>query len=792
MKKKTVLMMLFALCFAIITHGQAITLKGTVLDAIDKTKLIGANVRIGDTYLATSTNEKGEFVFNDLRKGNYEVIISYIGYKTHKISLSLHESQTLSIVLERQSITTEEVVITSSRANEKVPTTWTTVTAKEMKQAGIMKDIPLLLEFSPSVVSTTDAGVGVGYSGMRVRGTDITRINVTLNGVPVNDPESHEVYWVNIPDLIGSLDNIQIQRGVGTSSNGAAAFGASINLQTSKPSDSPFAELNSSYGSFNSLSNSIRFGTGSIGKNWIIDGRLSQVSSDGYIDRAYTKLNSFYINTGYYGQKTVLKFMILNGKELTYQAWGGVPKDSLKTNRTYNPYFYDNEIDNYKQQHYHLTAIHQVNQNIYLNSTLFLVKGLGYYEQYKSEAKFSKYGLQNFIIGGDTINKTDLIQQKHLDNMYYGLNLNGNYNYENIFRLQTGLSASNYTNDHFGKLIWMQYADIVPKDYKWHNNSGHKKEISYFVKAGYDVLENLTLFGDILYRNINYKIEGNHDDLRDITQSHVFNFFNPKTGLVYSISDYDNIYASVSVANREPSRNNFKDAEEGKVPKPEKLIDYELGYIKKKQNVMFQTNLYYMDYINQLVMTGEINNVGAVIMSNVAKSYRFGIESAFGLNLGRKINIQANLTLSRNKINDYTEYVDDWDTGLQQENYLGKTSISFSPEIVGSGIMEYTPYKNIHLFLNAKYVGKQYIDNSSSHERMLNPYFVSNFRIDYDLPLKLLKRTTLSFQVLNLFNEQYESNAWVYRYLYGGKEYAMDGYFPQAGRHYMCSINIQF
>lgn len=799
-------------------YAQNHNLRGIVKDASSNDYLVGATVRLKNTFFATSTNIDGSFVFENLKPAKYVVIVSFVGYQTLEKEIDLKSNLVLSFEMERTIVTTEEVLISGLRAGDRTPSTKQNISREFLISRSYGQDLPILLSLTPSVVSTTDAGAGVGYTDLRIRGTEISRINVTLNGVPVNDPESHGVFWVNMPDLASSIENIQIQRGVGTSANGAAAFGASINIQTTKLSPEPFAEIRSSTGSFNTFSNSVSFGTGIINNKWSFDGRLSKISSDGFIDRAASDLESYLFNAVYLSEKNILRLTLIGGREVTYQAWNGIPKARLNSDslemlrylnhglysqeqylhminsnpRTYNHYTYPNEIDNYAQYHYHLNFMRQHNKNLSFNATAFLVAGAGYFEQFKSNRKFTDYNLIPPIIGNDTIKRTDLVQQKHLDNIFYGINVAANYKSFKKFNLTSGLSLNHYTNDHFGNIIWMQTAGNTPKDFQWYFNKGNKTDFSLFTRVNYQLSEKINLFGDVLYRNINYDMRGIHDDLRDITQTHVFNFFGPKAGVFYTINNSNELYTSVAFAEREPSRNNFRDADEGSIIKPERLTNIESGYNLRHRNILINANIYYMQYKDQLVMTGLINNVGDPIMINVPESYRLGFEFLTSMRINEKLQINANLSLSRNKIREFTAFVDNWDTGTQDSKVHTNTNISFSPSVVSACEIKYTPFERFNIVLKTKYVGKQYIDNTSSDRRMLQPWTASDLRLSYQLPKSIFKDAVLNFNIINLFNSEYETNAWVYRYKLGGEEYEMDGYFPHAGRHFMIGTRIRF
>jgi iron complex outermembrane recepter protein len=793
MKKNFINFMLMMAFHSLIqAQYQHATLNGTVYDSETGIPLPGAHVRLDGTFYASITNGEGKFHLKNIKKGVYTISISYVGYLTYEALVDTKSTHSLEIFLAYASITTEEVIIRAGRAEELTPGTHQTIKGEKLREISSGQDLPVLLDLTPSLVSTSDAGAGIGYTGLRIRGTDISRINVTINGVPLNDPESHGVFWVNMPDLAGSVDNIQIQRGVGTSSNGAAAFGASINIQTTKLMAEPLAEISSNAGSFNTFSNSIKFGTGLIEGRWAFDGRLSRITSDGYIDRAFSNLNSFFFNAGHYGDKNVFRFTMTGGKEKTYQAWGGVPKDSLETNRTFNPYTYENETDNYTQKHFHLNFMRQHNLKLSLNATAFLIRGKGHFEQFKDNRKLTSYGLTPVIIGNDTLIRSDIIQQKHLDNIFYGINVAAHYDSRKQLKITTGGSANHYTNDHFGNIIWMQYANEVPKDFQWYYNNGTKTDISAYIRGSYIISGKFNIFGDILYRHIHYNMNGIHDDLRDLTQTHTYDFINPKGGVYFTFNNQHECYASVAVAGREPSRNNFRDADENTVVHPERLIDYEAGYHLKLKKLMISTTLFFMDYKDQLVLTGKINNVGDPVMVNVPESYRTGIEIITSLKISSQIELDANISVSRNRISDFTEWVDNWDTGEQVSDYLGETDISFSPSVISGAELKFSPVRMLQLAITSKYVSKQYIDNTSSEDRMLNPWFVNHLRAEIKLPFGFVKNTRLRLNVLNIFDQKYESNAWVYRYYEGGQQYSIDGYFPQAGRHYMVSINLRF
>ncbi|MEA2106414.1 MAG: TonB-dependent receptor [Bacteroidota bacterium] len=780
--------------------------------------LIGANITIKETYRGTATNTNGEFKLSKLKPGSYTFIISYIGYKTLEKTIKVKASKYLEFILEPSNILTDDVIIKATRTKMNDPVSFTNISNRQIKENNFTQDIPYLLSRTPSIVSTSDAGTGVGYTYFRVRGSDINRINITVNGIPVNDAESHGVWFVDMPDLLSSVNNIQIQRGVGTSTQGAASFGATLNLQTKTYHKDAYAEINSYAGSFNTFRNSVSFGTGLLNNKFTFDGRLSKVTSDGFIDRASSDLKSFYLSGAYHSSSSILKVNIISGKEKTYQAWNGIPKVRLKDDyegmqryldhwlideeeyehminsdsRTYNLYTYDNETDNYQQDHYQLFYSYEINPDFHINTALHYTRGRGFYEQYKKDRDFEDYLLDNEIIGNDTITSTDLIQQKWLDNHFYGGIFSVDYK-QDKYEITVGGGWNKYIGDHFGEVIWAQFASNGDMRHRWYEGDGDKKDFNIYSKLKYHFTSQLSTFIDLQYRKIDYDINGIDDDLRDITQSHNFSFFNPKLGLFYEINDLHSSFLTFAVANREPNRSNYTDADPNHpAPTFETLYDFELGYNFKSTNKYLKANVYYMFYKDQLVLTGEINDVGSAIMTNVDESFRLGLELSGGIRFLNKLQVDANITLSKNKINDFTEYVDNWDTWGQEERNLGQTDLSFSPEVIANTTISYDITKRFKTELISKYVGKQYIDNTSNNKRSIDPYFVNDVKLSYTINTNKIKEIGINLMVNNIFNHQYESNAWVYRYILGGEEYVMDGYFPQAGINIMGGLTLKF
>ena len=775
---------------AIVFQNNGPVIKGKVTD-INGSPLPGASVTIENTFIGVQTGPEGNYTLSVLKEGIYLLHFSFIGYDSQIAKVTVNGNTIQNITLLAKSIMTEEVFVNATRADKHSPLAYTTVTREEISKSNIAQDIPYLLGYTPSLVVSSDAGTGVGYTNINIRGTDVKRINVTIDGVPVNDAESHGVWWVDLPDLASSADNIQIQRGVGTSTNGAGAFGATINFQTSDLHKEPYAEVNSSYGSFNTSKNTVNFGTGLINNKFAVDGRLSKIWSDGYIDRAFSDLKSFYISGTFYGESSILKLLIFSGVEHTYQAWNGVPKDSLKTHRTYNAYNYKNETDNYWQDNYQLHYSREINRNLNANAAIHYTRGKGYYENLLQNSTFSTFNLPDAIFNTDTITNSDFITQRWLKNDFYGFTYSINYN-KNKINTIIGGGWNQYLGNHFGDIIWAKIVTFDGQSYRWYHGTGNKKDFNTFLKINYSISDQLNFYSDLQLRKINYSIGGFDENLKDVTQIHKYNFFNPKTGFIYNFNKNQKVYVSFGISQREPDRGNFTDADPGKTPRPEKLFDYEASYEFHSPGVMLRANLYYMYYIDQLILTGEINEVGAPILTNVSKSYRQGVEFETSFKVLNNLNCNANLTLSKNIIPEYTDFTDDWDNYGQVQMILRNKIISFSPSIIAGSVIDYYPLNNFQVNFSTKYVGKQYIDNTQNSERMLNGYLVQNISFLYSIKNKIFKELTCQLVVNNLFDKKYETNAWVYKYIEGGTQHVMDGYFPQAGINYMFKIGIKF
>jgi iron complex outermembrane receptor protein len=645
------------------------------------------------------------------------------------------------------------------------------------------------------VVINSDAGAGVGYTGIRIRGTDASRINVTLNGIPYNDAESQGTFFVDLPDFASSVNSIQVQRGVGTSSNGAGAFGATINLSTNELNRDFYAALNNTVGSYNTFKNTLQFGSGILGKHFTVDGRLSRISSDGYIDRASSNLQSFYISSAYTDEKNSLRLNVFSGKEKTYQAWNGVAENYLTTNRTYNPSGtekagtpYDNETDNYTQTHYQLFYNHKFNAYWKSNAAVFLTRGKGYYEQYKAGRKLSSIGLPNYVNGSTTVTKTDIVRQLWLDNYFYGTTFSAQYN-KHKTELTIGGGWNQYDGNHYGIVKWAAVQAAVPANHKWYDLDAVKKDFSLYSKLTQELCKSFYGFVDVQYRSINYNIEGFRDNPTLAVNSN-YNFINPKAGISY-IKNSWKAYASYAVAQKEPNRDDFE-AGAAQKPKAEILHDFEAGIERKKNNYNFAATVYYMKYKDQLVLTGKVNDVGAYTRTNIPNSYRAGVELQGGYTFTKWINLAANAALSSNKIKRFTEFLDDYDNGGQQTRFYATTDIAFSPNTVLSGSVNITPVKNAEINLVSKYVSRQYLDNTAQKSRSLNPFYTQDVRLSYTIKGKRVKQTDFILQLSNIFSKLYAPNGYSFSYVYGGAVTTENFYFPMAPFNFIAGVNIRF
>ncbi|MEQ8471533.1 MAG: TonB-dependent receptor [Marinoscillum sp.] len=819
---KSFWMTMTALLAVVSAYAQS-TLQGRITSESGE-PLVGASVWLDGTNKAVATDLDGYYSLKEIEDGWYELNITYVGFKSFIESLPIDGDMTLNVELEESIITGEEVIVYATRANEKTPTTFTNISSKEIEERNLGQDIPFVLRYTPSMVVTSDAGNGVGYTGMRIRGSDATRINVTVNGIPLNDAESHGTFWVNMPDFASSVDNIQIQRGVGTSTNGAAAFGASVNLQTDMPSQEAYGLIKNSFGSFNTWRHTVEVNTGLIDDRWAFQGRLSKISSDGYIDRAKSDLRSYFLSGGYYGDKTTIKALMFAGKEVTYQSWYGTPGaklfggeedlqrvidfgleyetdeqlDNLRgSDRTFNYYLYENEVDNYGQDHYQLHLSHTFSSSLNATASLHYTHGEGYYEQYRNDDDFADYGLGDLVLGDTTITSTDLIRRRWLDNDFYGGVFSVNYS-AGKWNTTMGGGLNIYDGDHFGEIIWAEHASNSEIREKYYNNYGLKGDLNIYAKANYQITQNLNLFGDIQLRTVSYETKGIDNDLRMIDSGDDYAFVNPKIGVTYVLDSYSNLYASYAIGNREPVRNDFVDAPNGETPQPETLRNIEAGYRRTTSTSTFSANYYLMDYENQLVLTGALNDVGSGVRTNVKDSYRMGVELVGAVQISDMLNFGGNITLSKNKIADFTEVVYDYGPDFGSYNVVTinheNTDIAFSPDVIAGGQVELSPLTGLSLQLMGKYVGKQYLDNTSNENRVIREYFISDALISYDFSPTDVKEIGISLMINNIFNKMYESNGYTWGYYYGydqGNLYQQNNYYPQAGTNFLLSLSVK-
>jgi iron complex outermembrane receptor protein len=716
----------------------------------------------------------------------------------------------------------QEVVVSGIKATEKNPVTFTNLNKKEIEQQNFGQDLPFLLNLTPSTVVNSDAGAGIGYTGIRIRGTDPSRTNVTINGVPVNDAESHGTFWVNMPDFASSAQSIQVQRGVGTSTNGAGAFGASINIQTDALNQEAYGEVANSYGSFNTWKHTVKAGSGLLDNGWAFDARLSKITSDGFIDRGASDLKSFFVSAAHYGEKSLLKLNVFSGTEKTYQAWNGIPEARLKGDaqamndlagnlglnqtdldhmlasgsRTYNQYTYPNQTDNYQQDYYQLFYTYLFGKHLKANIGLHYTYGRGYYEEFRRNEKFSTYKLQDSItVDGNTLKRGDFVRRRWLDNDFYGTVFSFVYD-RNKLNITVGGGLNRYDGRHYGELIWSQYALGSSINDRFYDGTSTKTDMSFYGKASYQLTTKLVGFVDLQGRTISYKLNGvdlNSGVYLPYDFNLTYTFFNPKAGLTYDIGANANVYGYVGVANKEPVRNDIIQASTTSIPRPERLINYELGYRKSWKKSAVSANLYYMDYKDQLVSTGEVNDVGAYNRVNVASSYRAGIELTGGLQLLQNLRWQATLTYSQNKIKAFTEYLDNWDDYTQIKIAHSNTAIAFSPDWIGSSLFSYTIINGLNIDLISKYVGAQYLDNTQNENRKLNAFFVNDIRAAYEFKVtKLFSAVRLGVQVNNILNVKYEPNGYTFSGSMGGTRYDFNYYYPQAGTNVLTSLTLKF
>jgi len=741
----------------------------------------------------TASRKSGCLRFSKKRNNCAKTILATLGLFSLLTGLSAQNQQTPTDSLEGTKVVLDEVLVQAIRVTTASPVTFTNLKKEEIAPRNLGQDIPILMNFLPGVVTTSDAGAGIGYTGIRVRGSDATRVNVTINGIPYNDSESHGTFWVNMPDFASSTESLQLQRGVGTSTNGAGAFGASLNLLTDAIAEDAYGQISSSLGSFNTLRNNIKFSTGLLNDHIEISGRLSRISSDGYVDRASSDLESYFLQAAYKDDNTLIKALIFGGHEITYQSWNGIDLETLRTDRTFNSAgmytdedgntrFYDNEVDNYKQDHAQLLWNEKLSDTWSTNLALHYTRGRGYFEQYREDEDFADYGFDPFTVNGEELNTTDLIRRRWLDNDFYGAVFSANYRKERLDVILGG-GFNSYQGDHFGEVIWARFASDSEIRNRYYEDDSNKTDFNVYAKANYGFGEKWSLFGDLQYRRVGYSANGEDTGLVEDT----FRFFNPKAGIVYDMNANNNFYFSYAVANREPNRNDYESGN----PRPERLNDFELGWRYISPNFQLNANAYYMRYKDQLVLTGELNDVGAPLRANVGDSYRAGVEFDANILLGSKFRLQPNLALSTNKNIDFVFQRD----GVLEN--LGNTNIAYSPGVVIGNQFVYSPSDSFQVALLSKYVGEQYLGNIDSDVSLLEAYSQSDLNIQYVIEFgSILKSITFSGLVNNIFNADIVSNGYFFTFDDDSsgslQTFEGAGYYPQAGTNFLLGATARF
>ncbi len=791
---KPFLTVIFSLFIYTFTSAQTIT--GFVYDIETREPLAGANILQIDTQNGTSSNTEGYFELELIDSQSNAIQISFLGFKTQTIELADKETP-LEIYMEYGVASPfSGLIVQATRVDESTPFTFTNISKEELEERNLGQDVPFLLNLAPSVVTTSDAGAGIGYTGIRIRGVDPARINVTINGIPVNDAESHGVFWVDLPDIASSIENIQIQRGVGTSTNGAAAFGGSINLQTNTSRIDAFAEVNTGVGSFNTRKANIQLGSGLMENGWMFEGRLSKILSDGFIDRASADLNSFYLSGSKRGEKSILRADVFSGKEITYQAWYGVEQSVLESgNRTFNEAGteksgdpYENQVDNYRQDYYQLHYSYELASNWVANASLHYTKGQGYFEEYKADETLGDYGI---TITGPGPATSDLVRRRWLDNDFYGGVFSSKYRSAD-WDLTVGGGIHQYDGAHFGEVIWARFAGDSETEDRYYDNDADKLDMNLYAKFNYLLGTNFNAYLDAQVRTINYDFFGNDGTGQlAIDQSDKLTFFNPKAGLVYRNYEGDRAFVSFGVANKEPTRNEYVDSTPNSRPEHETLYNVEAGYTKELDKLVLGLSTYGMFYQNQLVLTGQVNDVGAYIRDNVDRSYRIGVELEGAVQINDQLQWALNATFSQNKIDEISEFIDDFDNGGQVERAFSDTDISFSPNVISNSVLSFTN-SGFVAELSSKYVSRQYLDNTQDTDRSIDPYFVNDLRLSYTLDrFELTESITGTLLVNNILDTEYETNGYTFGFFAGGEQ-RFNYFYPQAGRNFLFQIKWEF
>lgn len=807
---------LFALLLPALASAQ-FSISGKITNQAGEV-LPGATISLASLNRGTQTDAAGNYRFENLPGGNYTLLASFIGYQSFTKPVALNSSQVINFTLINGVFSAEEVVVTATRAGKNSPTAFTNLSKKDLQKNNFGQDLPYMLNQTPSVVINSDAGTGIGYTGIRIRGSDGTRVNVTVNGIPLNDAESQGSFFVNLPDFTSSVNNIQVQRGVGTSTNGAGAFGGSINIQTTSRRDTAYADINNSAGSYGTIKNTVSLGTGLLGGKFSVDGRLSRIKSDGYIDRASANLRSFFVSGAYYGKSSTLRANVFSGIERTYQAWNGIPDyiigdESVPNRRRYNELglmpdgtYYKDQVDNYQQNHYQLLYDQRLSDKISFSGALHYTKGFGYYEEFKTDASVEDYGLTPVVIGGTAITNTDLARRRWLDNDFYGITYALKYQPQNNLNLTLGGAYNRYTGAHFGNIIYTAQSAGITPNYEYYRDDAKKNDFNIFGRGEYKI-GNATLFADLQYRRIYYSFLGFDRNLNNVQQNATLNFFNPKAGVTYEFDEHNNVYASFAVGNHEPNRDDYTNSTPASRPKAENLKDFEAGFRTSGELFRGGVNLFYMLYKNQLILTGALNDVGSQVRQNVKDSYRAGIELDGRLKFNNTFSWAATATLSTNKIKNYGQFFANYDDDTQVQLFLNKTTIAYSPSFIASSELAFVPVKGGEIAFISKYISQQFLDNTSNtnpagfpvgdgnrfiSDRLLRNYFVSDVRLRYNFSVRSVKNIGLGLQVNNIFSKKYEANGATYPDIEGGQVINYNYFFPQATRNFIASVNLSF
>jgi iron complex outermembrane receptor protein len=790
MKKLMTLVFLF---FTHVVFGQKV--EGIVFDQDTKAPLWGASVSVKGSQKGNVTDSKGRFQLA-FTSSSATILVSFVGYEPAEVPVE----KSKQIGLKKSNFLQDEVVVRATRADENSAMAYSNVSATELGKSNLGQDMPMLLNFTPSVVTTSDAGAGIGYTGIRIRGSDATRVNVTVNGIPINDSESQGTFWVNMPDFASSVNSVQIQRGVGTSTNGAGAFGGSVNMQTNTFEPNAYGEANASGGSFGTLKTTLKFGSGLLGGKFTLDGRLSRIVSDGFIDRASSNLLSAYFSAGYFGAKSFARFNYFTGNEKTYQSWYGTPESRvngsvdemkafidrnylsesdannlLNSGRRYNYYTYDNQTDNYAQDHFQLITNHRLAEAWNLDLNAHYTYGRGYFEEFRPNADLQSYGL-----GAKPI--VDVVRRKWLDNDFYGSTFALNYAGSQKFKFTFGGAWNRYIGRHYGLLV----APVAFAGHEWYRSRSQKTDLNLYAKANWDLATAWNAYFDVQFRTVGYRMLGTADKFLTLDSDNSYSFFNPKFGLTHQVSEKSKVYGSVSAGSKEPSRQDFVD-NAAAAPRPEYLQDYELGYERSGLRYGLQLNGYFMNYRDQLVLTGAVNSTGDAIRTNVEKSYRLGLEAVLNYQFSKRLIWSGNVTFSQNRIQNFQEKMFDYDLNEEVVINHGNTDIAYSPSVIYGSTFTYT-LGAFEASLLRKFVGKQYLDNTSDDARSLKAYSTHDIRLKYTMK----KGPAFTLLLNNVLNEMYSSNGYTYSYRYGGATTTENFYYPQAGFNFLLGASIRF